>query len=299
MENRTPVKLSLENARLIGTGFNSNVYQLDEDKIVKVLHGEGASFAEAAREATLSRKAFIRGVPTAISYDIAEVDGKPALVYEFFECRNLKDTIQNDPENFETYVRKYAELLRQLHTTDAGDMDAPDCREQEWERLECLRGRLTDGEYDKLKKMLDAIPRAHTFVHGDCHGNNVKVFQGELYFIDLDTLSFGNPIYEFAGYYVSAVAFYEVDAESQAAFMMMPKELSVRIFDRMLDHYFAPLPQDAIERNKQRITLLGLLHFYHWNVAYGYDLSEQALAWCLPALRRCLTTVDDLILEMP
>lgn len=292
-------KLSLDNARLIGTGYNGSVYQLDEDKIVKVLHGEGASFAEAAREAALSKKAYFSGVPTSISYDVAEVDGKPALVYEFFNCRNLKDTIQNEPENFELYVRKYADLLRLLHSTDAGNLNIPDCREEEKKRLSWLHGRLTEEEYRKFSEMLDGIPYSHTFIHGDCHGKNVKVYQGELYFIDLDTLSFGNPIYEFAGYYVSAIGFYEVNEEGQTAFMKMSKELSSRIFYRMLDYYYSPLPQQRIDRNKEKIALLGQLHFYSWIAEFGYEKAEEAKEWCLAQIRCSLRKMDDLILENP
>ena len=58
-------RLTLENARLIGSGFASNVYLLEDDNVVKVLK-EGTP-AEAAREIRLSKWAFSKGIPTAIS----------------------------------------------------------------------------------------------------------------------------------------------------------------------------------------------------------------------------------------
>ena len=67
-------KISIENAELIGEGFFSKVYRLDLETIVKV-YIKDTSLEDIERELSFAKQAIIKGIPTAISYDVVDVDG--------------------------------------------------------------------------------------------------------------------------------------------------------------------------------------------------------------------------------
>ena len=82
-------QLSVEGCRLIGIGGVGKVYRLDGDTIIKVFR-EGTTMDEVRREITLSKEAFVLGMPTAISFDIVRVapsSGRQTLRKEV--CRAL------------------------------------------------------------------------------------------------------------------------------------------------------------------------------------------------------------------
>ena len=65
-------KLSINGCPLIGAGGVGKVYRLDGDTIIKVFR-KGTTMDEVRREITLSKEAFVLGMPTAISFDVVTV----------------------------------------------------------------------------------------------------------------------------------------------------------------------------------------------------------------------------------
>ena len=59
-------KLSTDGCEVIGEGANGKVYRIDEDTVVKVYKNSDA-LDEIKNERELARKAFVMGVPTAMS----------------------------------------------------------------------------------------------------------------------------------------------------------------------------------------------------------------------------------------
>ena len=59
-------EVSVEGCEIIGKGGHGTVYRLDGDTIVK-LYGAKEPFDEIEREISYSKKAFVYGIPTAIS----------------------------------------------------------------------------------------------------------------------------------------------------------------------------------------------------------------------------------------
>ena len=70
-------KFSVDGCKIIGQGAKGIVYRYDADTIIKVYKKPDA-IEEVEREKKLAKRAFVLGVPTAISYDIIKVDGTPA-----------------------------------------------------------------------------------------------------------------------------------------------------------------------------------------------------------------------------
>ena len=85
-------KLSVDGCEIIGQGRIGTVYRLSEEEIIKVFH-PGVAMEELERELERSRKAFVRGIPTAISYDIVRVGACYGLVYELLNADTLAKSV--------------------------------------------------------------------------------------------------------------------------------------------------------------------------------------------------------------
>ena len=92
----------------------------------------------------------------------------------------------------------------QLHTIDFEPDVLPDARRiyGVWvDRIE-KDGLLASSTVEALREFVDAMPVAHTFIHGDFHPANVMVMpDDELLIIDMSDASEGHPALDVAGAY--------------------------------------------------------------------------------------------------
>ena len=72
--SRAVRQLSVEGCDRIGAGACGEVFRLDDETIIKLYYPR-VKKEEIEQEKALAKKAFVMGVPTAISYDIVEADG--------------------------------------------------------------------------------------------------------------------------------------------------------------------------------------------------------------------------------
>ena len=79
-------EVSVEGCELIGAGGYGKVYRIDPETIVKI-YNPGISLEFVEQERRTSQKAFLMGVPTAISYDVVKCGDCCGVVYE----RGCKD----------------------------------------------------------------------------------------------------------------------------------------------------------------------------------------------------------------
>ena len=99
-------RISLEGAELIGQGANGKVYRVNDDTIVKVYINPD-SFGDIQRERDLAKKAFVLGIPTAISYDIARVGDSYGTVFEMLTAKSFAKLIFAEPEKLDYYIGLY------------------------------------------------------------------------------------------------------------------------------------------------------------------------------------------------
>ena len=287
-------KLSVEGARLIGTGFFSNVYMIAEDTVVKVLKSGDPEDAE--REILLSKWALKNGIPTAISFDVVDVDGHPGLVYESLGRNNMRNELRDHPEKFDELMQRYVSLLKTINSVTAEDDRLPKALDEYMRKLEDIRGILTEDEYVKMKALLCTVPDRSTLVHRDCQVKNIKLRNDELYLIDLDTLSLGDPIFELMALYCCYRLFVEMKKVDYDEFFELSAECLSRIWDAILRLYFAGLPEDDISDNEEKIKLLAYLHMLHF-IVNNFDSDPDKMLPMYEGFKKCLTTVEDLRLK--
>ena len=272
---KKPRAISVEGAKEIGSGFNSHVYRLDGDTIVKVYRA-GTSAEEIEKELRLAKKAFISGIPTAISYDIVSVGDCPGVVFELLDCGMLRDAMVERPESFEMYMDMYAKLLRTIHSTRVTDPEVISAREQSYEKAEYLRNRrIGDAEADRMRAVLDAIPEQDRYLHGDCHFKNIMILNGEPMLIDMELVKKGSPLFDLSYLYCTYRVYEEARPGDNEAFFGVPRQLPFAIMDGLFRRLFAGKSAEEFRKLTELTRLLALLHGLYF--ADRYMKADEAV----------------------
>ncbi|MCR4814385.1 MAG: hypothetical protein K5879_06130 [Lachnospiraceae bacterium] len=112
-----------------GEGAHGEVYRIAEDTIVKV-YRPTVSMEAIQREKQLARWAFVKGLPTAISFDIVQVGELYGVVYEMINARSASDYISESDENFEKFITKSVELMKRIHSVGVMPGELSDMKEK-------------------------------------------------------------------------------------------------------------------------------------------------------------------------
>ena len=253
-------EIDVSNAELIGEGYCSYVYRLDKDTIIKVFK-HASDTSEVEGELNLAKRAFVLGIPTAISFDIVKVKDKFGVRFEMLDCKSLRDMIRDEPENFESYKKTYAELLKKIGETESMSDDLPDMKEGFFERLEIAKDDLGPAIYEKLHAFIASIPDRKTFVHGDCHVKNIMVRDGEFFLIDMETLSVGHPIFEYALLSAPYVIFEQDDPGNSLRFFGLDSAILKDLFNAVLQKCFGDAYSPEVV---DQVMILGYIHMLWW-----------------------------------
>ena len=230
-------------------------------------------------------------MPTAISYDIVTVNDHPGVVFELLNCGSLKDMIEQKPDDFDKLMKEYANVTKKINTTDIGETSLPNANEVAIQKLDACKEFLNDDEYNKIKKMIQELDTPKTFIHGDCQIKNIMCQNDELLLIDMDTLSYGNPLFELSAMYATYVSFDSFNPIEE--FLELPRETCLKIFDTMYNYYFENVSSEDKKANRDKIELMSYVHMVYWfkkNIPDRKDMIEHYK----DEVKRCLTNVNDL-----
>ena len=106
-------QISIDGCELIARGGNGSVYRYDEETIVKTYHN-GASLDEIRLEKELSRKVFVKGINTAIPYDVVKVGDSYGSVAEMLSAKSVAKILRANPEKFDECMDIYTDLLKRF-----------------------------------------------------------------------------------------------------------------------------------------------------------------------------------------
>lgn len=191
--SRAVRQLSVEGCDRIGAGACGEVFRLDDETIIKLYYPR-VKKEEIEQEKALAKKAFVMGVPTAISYDIVEADGRTGVVYELIKSKTIGELIRGDEGHLEEYVDMYAAVCRQIHGIEAEPGQLPSFKDINRSDIPNVTG-ITEEERAYLHRFLDLVPDRMNCLHGDLNINNIMVQNGECCLIDMGEFSTGSRRY--------------------------------------------------------------------------------------------------------
>ena len=248
-------QVSIEGCPLVGIGRSSKVYRIDGENIIKV-YDEKVPMYKITREIDLAKKAFIAGLPTAISYDLVRCGNAYGVVFEMIaNAFTVGDALAaNNGEHFEEIMKKFAALMKLMHETEINSEDGFPSIKGTWlDWAEGMKQYYTDSEFEQLHKMISAVPERNTIVHCDFHAGNTLYQNGEIVVIDMADVGYAHPIFDFA-----AGAFHALhsDLDSLQKSLSLSHENILRFWDSLLKNYFQTEQIDEYKENFKAFAYL-------------------------------------------
>ena len=293
-------QLSVEGCRLIGIGGVGKVYRLDGDTIIKVFR-EGTTMDEVRREITMSKEAFVLGMPTAISFDVVKVapsSENPAecygLVYELLKAKTLSTYVKQHPNQLDAYAKKYAELFLGLHQIEvtAGE-NIPSAIERERQQVEHIRRYFPEESIDMLLRIVDSIPAGNRLLHLDLQTKNAMVQGDELMLIDMGEVGYGHPLLDL-GHAYSAMVGLVGDYEKTIG---MPREMGLRLWNKAIEYYLEGLPAETIAERKAQIEVVSCIRNFSW-LSLSDSFPDDIVQECKAAFDERVAKRFDYIMDV-
>ena len=289
-------EVSLEGCRIIGKGAFRTVYRLDGDTVVKIFGGGEETLPLIAAEQEQARDAFLRGVPTAIPFDTVKTSEGYGAIFELVDAQSLNDLATSDPGSIPELARRYADFLHGIHALTAGPGELPDARERFLDFLSCVSPALDEKTQEQTRALLRAMPEDLHLLHGDAHWKNVMDSKGTLMVIDMDTLCVGDPVFEFAGLYITYVAFEEDDPGNTMLFHGIDAKTARSIFYDSLKTYLGDPGEDALRAAEDRIRVPGLLIYLNTLISLGLDKENKKIPRAAERMKAAVLRADSLAL---
>ena len=255
-------EMDVSGCEVIGRGAIGTVYRVDPDTIVKVYEVPDA-LEMVRNEQRRAKQAFLKGVPTAISYDAVRVGDRYGSVFEMIDAKTLNDLLIARPESAGAIIRQYARVIRQVHDIEAEPGELPDCRDIFLEYLDAIGAALPPKLAGRLEELFRAMPADLHLIHGDFHMKNVMLSGGEPLLIDMDTLSTGNPVFDFAGIFVAYQAFNEDEPTNSEVFLGISREMCDRIWTETLEYCIGSTETPEGRARVDRIRIVGYVRFLY------------------------------------
>lgn len=233
--SRAVRQLSVEGCDRIGAGACGEVFRLDDETIIKLYYPR-VKKEEIEQEKALAKKAFVMGVPTAISYDIVEADGRTGVVYELIKSKTIGELIRGDEDHLEEYVDMYAAVCRQIHGIEAEPGQLPSFKDINRSDIPNVTG-ITEEERAYLHRFLDLVPDRMNCLHGDLNINNIMVQNGECCLIDMGEFSTGTPMFDLSRILFS-MEFAGAAKGEFNSFYKLPQDIVTHILHLFLEKYF-------------------------------------------------------------
>ena len=287
-------RVSVEGCEVIGQGANGKVYRIDRDTIIKVYLNPD-SLPDIHRERELARKAFVLGIPTAISYDVVKVGDGYGSVFELLEAKSIGKRLAAAPEKLDEYVGITVDLLKKIHGTLVKPGDMPDMREVAIGWANFVKDYLPAAEGEKLVALVSAVPRDDHMMHGDYHVKNVMLQGDEALLIDMDTLCVGHPIFELASMFNAYQGFGELDHERTKAFLGIDYETATHIWKKSLALYLGTEDTARLTEVEDKARIVGYTRLIRRSIRRGgLENDKETVDFYLAQLMDLLHKTDKL-----
>lgn len=159
---------------------------------------------------------------------------------------------------------------------------------------EYLRDYLPEMQYRKISRMIEEVPDDSRIVHGDFYIRNIMYQNKECLLIDMDTLSSGNPIFEFGSIYNAYRGFYEIRPAECETFLGISSEMAAELWQKTLACYFEGADEEFLGRIEKSAMLLGHIRLLRRAIKRGGDNSEEQQKMAAHSRERIRELLEEL-----
>ena len=260
--------VSIDGCEEIGRGVNGTIYRIDQDNVVKVYNNADA-LADIQHERGMAKLALILGVPTAISYDVVKVGNSYGSVFELLNARSFTKILTDEPQKLDWCVEEFVALLKKIHGTVVPEGKLKDIKETVLYWVSTMQSCLPADAAEKLLALVQAVPHDNHMIHGDYHTKNIELQNDEVLLIDMDTLSVGNPVFEFAHIYNSLIGFSEWDHEHIKRFQGYDFETAKAFWAKTLAAYLETDDAAKLRDAEEKIRIVSYTRLLSRSIRHG------------------------------
>lgn len=276
--------ISIQGCRLIGQGAHGKVYKLAPDMLVKV-YNKDVDIDSIRKEQSFARKAFVKGIPTAIPFDIVRVGDQYGTVFELINAVSASEYIKDSDENLDLFIKKSVDLMRQIHSIPTLPGELPDMKKKTLFWAKYLESCLSPTCYADLTSLIESIPERHTILHADYHLKNILISKDDLILIDMDTLCSGDPIFELATIYNSYKEFPSIASEA-AHFLGIDVQTAAYICDKTFEYYLEGCSEESIEQTILKAQIFGCVRIIDFMQRHDHPVKKLCIDKCLKDIER-------------
>ncbi|PYZ94783.1 aminoglycoside phosphotransferase [Salipaludibacillus keqinensis] len=165
----------------IAKGNTAKIY-LSDNKIVK-LFNDFLPDTESIKEANKQKYAYSCGLPVPEILDVTNINGKQAIIMEYFKGETLGDLMAKEKDQTEYFLNMSVDVQLKIHSINPN----PEAIEPMHDKL--LRQIESVNEFDKnqksdLVKKLESLSYESRLCHGDFHIFNLIKTGDEVVVID-------------------------------------------------------------------------------------------------------------------
>ena len=285
--------MSVDGCEEIGRGGVGIVYRINEDTIIKVFR-EGTDISEVRREITMSKEAFVLGMPTAISFDVVRVGSQYGLVYELLNAETLSACIYKNPSRLDEYASLYAGLFRQLHSIEVQQPSLiPNAMQHVEESIHYISRYFDAPSIDLLLSIVSAIPQANRLLHCDLQSKNAMMQGDELMLIDMGEVGYGHPMIDLGNAHSAMVALIG-DYEKIIGF---PREIGLDLWKRTMHYYFEGLSEVDFAHRMEQIEAVSVVRNFTW-LSLSDSFPEAVIKECQQAFGERVLKRKDYLLDI-
>jgi uncharacterized protein (TIGR02172 family) len=287
-------KMSVDGCEFIAKGANGAVYRYDAETILKVYFAQDA-LPEIKQERENARRAFVLGINTAIPYGIVRVGDGYGTVTELLNAVSVTKLIRLSPDDLTEAVNYYIDMLKSIHAITVEDGVVPDMKETALSWADFVAEHIPEEQAQKLRALIEAVPKQNTLMHGDYHTNNIMVQNGEPLLIDMDTLCMGHPIFELGSMFNAFIGYAEHDHENIMQFFGYTFETAGEFWKLSLQKYLGTNDEEVCQRVAEKAMVIGYLRMLRRAIRRPQEPeSPVKIARCKEMLAKLLGEIDTL-----
>jgi uncharacterized protein (TIGR02172 family) len=241
-------QLSIAGLEMIAKGANGECYKVDDETVLK-LYYDHIDETSAAKEKALAKKAFVAGVPTAISYDVVVCGNRKGVLYEMLKADTLSKYIEKNIHRLDAVIEMYVGFCKQIHAI-AGDPNTfPDAVTLACGYVDAC-DVFNDRQRAAIKDRLLRAEKQNTLIHWDLHPGNIMMQGDRPCLIDMGDMAIGTPYFDLGQ--IKQVLHYYAGMGLCQKIIGLDDAIALRVWMRFVASYFGNPALDelaAIEEN--------------------------------------------------